>query len=1211
MSLVLDFLKGIASPFEYLAKADIINPARELLAGNDPQKNQNALQQTRDTLNLGQSGTNITGALRKFAGNTAQIGLDVVGGELAGGAVGAVGAEGATGVGASTLAKVGTGIVKGAVGGAAVGGAQGVAQGVGSDQPFSAKNLTMDFLSGAKSGAEFGGVVGGAIPTVGAGIDFARNATPLGVAGSVPNPAGGLFSDEQLAKMAKSEDPKEVEKILEPITGPQVAKEAAPGIAADKDVNTVKNQIDNVLAPKIAPAVPSPDQLPLTPATPTSNVVTPAQEAQTASTAALNNPSLHLPGQNVYAELTPEQQAHLSNETANIPVSEGDIPHLTGTDILEKNGAQKVSQEEIASRSPNAAKALAGVPNPEQASLDATAPPPEPKSFMNAPGEEPQGTHVNQLAAMTEMHDMLNAGETPSDALQHYRDLTGADPESASRVLQNLMNDSSVDKANINSKANPQSGKVSFPDATPGDKDTAITGGQYAHNKLIEQGRPALGALQGLNEHDQELTRHLKGNNPEDVIAQADDKEQFTKYVEANKNYLDYAQAGGAELGQNLPYRQQYGGSTPYEAPSLEEETPGQPKAGLPTDASYTKARYFKTHQEALDAGYTPRNASAVDDLVADINKRAGDQSQLALAKGMEQAYPGQVKILNQGQIPAGYEALQIPGGKNIFMPSDIARDINNRAVARDASGVLGKYDSINSTAKNLKLGGGLFHSLNTLGNFLGQQLTSGEMFKNPKALGNVIKGAFSDSAASSRIDELSSTPAGGLDANHSVVDGANATGLMFTKTGVEADVKSMGKLADLPILKQLHESVFGRQIPLMKLETFAQKTDGLDIFGNAVDREAAIKISKEINQQYGGLNRAIQGLTDKQFKLASRFFLSADYQEGQIRSLVDAFSKGGADGKLAREAVFGKALLFGGLATIGGAAGGEFKNQTPEQVALAIMHKFVNPSFDIAGYKVGLPATQISNVVKPLTQTATAISQGKNPLTGVENFASSHLAAVPSDVEQVAANKNFAGNAIYGTDYYGRPITPGQTAGNLASAVLPIPAAQGIQTATGNQSTSAAIANTLGLNVTRKNNLNYAPIQGQTYVQALQAAGAKSDQLNADTEFFDLLGQGAKGRKQVLNQAETAVKAGDTAKAQQVINDFNKNLLDAIKPWQQEGNTQYLDPQMIQILRTAMLSMKTANSGAKYLTKSNPTSIGVPIDVLAAQPQVKNNVRR
>lgn len=156
--------------------------------------------------------------------------------------------------------------------------------------------LVMDFIKGAKVAAPAGaiGTAGGELAN-GQGLnpgqiaEGAAGSALLGgtigaVSGGIPlkgNEQGGInnpsdqFRPEDLQKLAKSDDPKEIEKTLEPVTGPVVAKEISAAVATTDDPAIVKNEIDNALNSKVASAIPPPS--------PTDNINTPAQVAQQAN----------------------------------------------------------------------------------------------------------------------------------------------------------------------------------------------------------------------------------------------------------------------------------------------------------------------------------------------------------------------------------------------------------------------------------------------------------------------------------------------------------------------------------------------------------------------------------------------------------------------------------------------------------------------------------------------------------------------------------------------------------------------------------------------------------------------------------------------------------------------------------------------------------------------------------------------------------------
>ena len=107
----------------------------------------------------------------------------------------------------------------------------------------------MDFLQGTALGAGLGAGVGGAIPAAGEAVASTRESINIygGEAGAInptPKPSD-QFSQNDLQDMAKNETPSQIEKKLEPVTGPVVANQIAPAIAKPLDAHTAARIIDN------------------------------------------------------------------------------------------------------------------------------------------------------------------------------------------------------------------------------------------------------------------------------------------------------------------------------------------------------------------------------------------------------------------------------------------------------------------------------------------------------------------------------------------------------------------------------------------------------------------------------------------------------------------------------------------------------------------------------------------------------------------------------------------------------------------------------------------------------------------------------------------------------------------------------------------------------------------------------------------------------
>lgn len=160
---------SVAAPFTYMAKADIINPTRQLAAqfSHNPVAARNAQLSTNRNLGLGDKGTNFSGGLRKFGGNTAQVGLDLVAPGVGNGIE-----KSFSSVAPKVLPKLIPKVLSSAGTGAVLGAPFNATSYVASDQPLTIKGLEQS----AKQGAQFGAVLGGAAPVVGA---VASKAAPL------------------------------------------------------------------------------------------------------------------------------------------------------------------------------------------------------------------------------------------------------------------------------------------------------------------------------------------------------------------------------------------------------------------------------------------------------------------------------------------------------------------------------------------------------------------------------------------------------------------------------------------------------------------------------------------------------------------------------------------------------------------------------------------------------------------------------------------------------------------------------------------------------------------------------------------------------------------------------------------------------------------------------------------------------------------------
>lgn len=124
----------------------------------------------------------------------------------------------------------------------------------------------------------------------------------------------------------------------------------------------------------------------------------------------IGTPALHLPDKGIYARLTPEQQLHLADETKNIPASAHDVPHLTQLDILKNSTHQEVPLSELTAHSPNAAKAIKGVPTSDIANkLVAAKTPKDAYKTLVEGGVDPNIAHsISPSVAHTKDPNIIN-----------------------------------------------------------------------------------------------------------------------------------------------------------------------------------------------------------------------------------------------------------------------------------------------------------------------------------------------------------------------------------------------------------------------------------------------------------------------------------------------------------------------------------------------------------------------------------------------------------------------------------------------------------------------------------------------------------------------------------------------------------------------------------------------------------------------------------
>lgn len=677
-------------------------------------------------------------------------------------------------------------------------------------------------------------------------------------------------------------------------------------------------------------------------------------------------------------------------------------------------------------------------------------------------------TSVRNADAERSVLDGLQKGVHTDTVINKYMDDTGTTLQTAVKDINRVADEAGL-KTDLGK--NPLQGTLKLPKVQAGDWKQATLNSRFVQYKEQEVGSHALQNYRSLTPHDQVLLKDIETNTVSKVSEKADNPAAFKAAEQSIRTYYDTRHAYDRTLGIDVGYRTNY---LRQLFDRVEEDN--QPVSDQ-ISVSGANKRPGYTKQRTVDTlGTDVGNA-----LEKDITGASFNHAKLAYENGLNEAFPG--KIAN-GEIvrdkeSGTYQQLNHPFGGDLSAPKDIAHEINSRTWHKNDSKALNVYDSINRGLKYVKLSGGLFHAFTESGNFIGQQAASGKLFTNPTATGRMFKVFFSPKAMDGELARM---------ADSGVLDKAHLGGLTIRSDQILADAnvgaldKSKGnahKVATYTGVQAMHDATFQREIPYAKLKIFEQKTDGLDP-NKPADLTKIRQQAASINNLFGGINREIHGIKPGTFKWLQRGLLATDFTEGKFATLFKAASDKGPAGTTARQAVAGKALLFGLIATAGAGAGGEFNGDSKGQAAKNAAGNLVDPTFEIGGYKVGLPKTHISEVVDALKPTQKTTGKAWNA-SGLVSYAQNRSAALPSEVISLLNNKNYYGQPLYGTNTKkngGGPISAPKTALNISQTVLPIPFGQVTDTISGKQNPVAAAANVIGFKA-KPNSANSVTLDG------------------------------------------------------------------------------------------------------------------------------------
>ena len=771
------------------------------------------------------------------------------------------------------------------------------------------------------------------------------------------------------------------------------------------------------------------------------------------------------------------------------------------------------------------------------------------------------------LEADQQAQQILKSGGSQDAAMKVYMD-KGATLGDAAAQVQRVMKDSGMAATGAH-PLNPVT--MSIPEVQAGDHSQAILNQKYLRGKYGDFAEQAQTAAKGMTPHDIQLLDYYEKKPIGYVMQKADNPQQVQKVLSIIKQGYDFRQATDSALGLDVGYRKNYlQHYFDLSSPEAQQKFEDYAVKNVPNyKPGYGNARVFENYGQAKAAGFDRLHENILQDFQHSMSAAQTNHGRLALVKGLHEAFPGKVavgEILRDTNTGKSYKQLTVPGGNSVSMPAEIADKINARANATNPKGPLGLYDKANAFVKYVELGGGTFHAVTTAGTHLGQQLTSGELFKHPLDTLRVIGGTASKSTHAKIMDHYRA---------NGTLDNALKSGVTLMPKDILGDANSglYDKLKNGKFnpIAQIHDAVFQRQIPLAKLSIFEQETKGLNPNVPA-DLAKMRQVASAVNN-FGGINRAVEGMTPQTAKLLSRAVLATDFTETKFRVLFNAFARGGEQGKIARQMVIGKTLVMAAPGMIALAAQGKIDPKDPNSIGKAFVQQILDPSIP-TGFKTPsgvpksakLPATFISEIGRIFMPMFDSANLDK--ASGIEQYASGRLAALPAALEEAFTNKDYYGNPIVAQNANGSTDLLG-TAGNILASKGPIPIQQAIKVARGQETPTEAAINTAGLRVTADANTP----EGQKQA--------------AQSDFYNVYNNATVQHDALVRKISSALYGANAspARAQRMADQWNSQVDSQFAPiFQKYGNTGQLQPYFKDNVDRLKINIKVSKAGRPYV---------------------------
>lgn len=634
------------------------------------------------------------------------------------------------------------------------------------------------------------------------------------------------------------------------------------------------------------------------------------------------------------------------------------------------------------------------------------------------------------------------------DLVKSYMDATpGADEATAKKAIGIIESDPRIDVVG-RQENNTLHGEVASPEigmVNPrGVVRVLAKSGNYVRTKLIQAamrraigGRAWVDYLEGrakqefdkLAPEDQALAdkSRLPGISREELAQQAKDPKAFADFIKRT----DYIQNYRAETrrlynpGDDTLYRKNFGASLHAANPEDLVRAPSTPKE-IPTSPEEDSRHYHSYEDLEAATGRVRTTKNFMEDISKDVAKHRYDTTQRNLYHGLKQAF-------GEDNVSFGdtYNPQHVPlkDFSDIRAEKTIADKIDSRQMHEYSANVGGQlaklYDSANNALKTTKLSTGFFHHIN---------IDLSAFSLSPKVAAGAARAAVDPQFF---LDSMDKWEANGTLEKYLSHGGTLGGGPEF-ESGINK----------VPIIKQLHASLFQREIPFAKVgifEEFANKDMDPTTTEGAAKLTRVAGISNDI---FGGANRMLNSLPAKTFKVVGRFVLAADYNEGQIRTLMAAITKGGTDGHMARQMIAGRAAILAAPGTVQAVMNGQI-GDNPKDITKHVLRQLADPTVQTGWKTPGGNPKEISGLATVTNKAYRAIAPAfnkNNPdkASGFKSELTGNEAALPSVAQAELNNKDFYGNPMHG-----KGLSTAETVGQLAGTVEPIagqPAARALE---------------------------------------------------------------------------------------------------------------------------------------------------------------------